>query len=257
MAFNTRNVSSFRTLNTLYRTQDSKKFWRIVRKRRRNCNDLSSDIELQTLVNYYTDKFAPPMVTIGILTASQEYIREKQKKRSVFYTRISCSAVMRYIRSLKLGCSPAGDLIESEHLRYEIETQIPMHISNMLSLCIRYSVVPDRFTNGLFIPCDTLVPKNWLPIIILATLYKLMKMYILEESSGHIFSDSQFGFVSGRGTEIVTALVNDVISYANVRGSTVYTCLLDAEGAFDAIQNCVLFKKASEVLPDYCWHVMV
>ena len=61
----------------------------------------------------------------------------------------------------------------------------------------------------------------------------------------------------GRGTEIATALVNDVISYANVRGSTVYTCSLDAEGAFDAIPHCVLFKKASEVLPDYCWHVMV
>ena len=86
------------------------------------------------------------MVTSDILTVSQEYIREKQKKRSVFNTRISCSAVMRYIRSLKLGCSPAGDLIESEHLRYEIETQIPMHISNMLSLCIRYSVVPTVFS---------------------------------------------------------------------------------------------------------------
>ena len=52
-------------------------------------------------------------------------------------------------------------------------------------------------------------------------------------------------------------MVNDVISYTNVRGSTVYTCSLDAEGAFVAIPHCVLFKKASEVLPDYCWHVMV
>ena len=32
-----------------------------------------------------------------------------------------------------------------------------------------------------------------------------MEMYILEEISGHIFSDSQFGFVSVRGTEIATA----------------------------------------------------
>ena len=70
----------------------------------------------------------------------------------------------------------------------------------------------------------------------------------------HKFSDSQFGFVSGRGTEIATALIND--AYANVRRSTVYTCLLDAEGAFDAIPHCVLFKKAFEVLPDYCWHLM-
>ena len=63
---------------------------------------------------------------------------------------------MRYIRALKLGCSPAGDGIESEHLRYGIETLIPIHISNMLSLCIRYSVVPDNFTNGLLIP----IPKK-------------------------------------------------------------------------------------------------
>ena len=82
-------------------------------------------------------------------------------------------------------------------------------------------------------------------------------MHILEESSGHIFSNSQFGFVSGRGTEIATALVNDVISYAKVRGSTLYTCSFDAEGALEAIQKWVTFKKASEVLPDYCWNVMV
>ena len=44
---------------------------------------------------------------------------------SVYNTRISCSAVMRYTRALKLGCSPAGDGIESEHLKYGIETQIP------------------------------------------------------------------------------------------------------------------------------------
>ena len=41
------------------------------------------------------------------------------------------------------------------------------------------------------------------------------------------------------------------------RSGTLYTCSLDAEGKFDAIPHCVLFKKASEVLPDYCWHVMV
>ena len=44
-----------------------------------------------------------------------------------------------------------------------------------------------------------------------------MEMYILEESSDHKVSNSQFGFVSGRGTEIAKALVNDLISYANVR----------------------------------------
>ena len=42
-----------------------------------------------------------------------------------------------------------------------------------------------------------------------------------------------------------------------LEGAQLYTCSLDAKGAFDAIPHCVLFKKASKVLPDYCWHVMV
>ena len=56
---------------------------------------------------------------------------------------------------------------------------------------------------------------------------------------------------------MATALVNDVVSYTNTRGSTVYTCSLDAEGAFDAIPHCVIFEKASSVLPEHCWHIMV
>ena len=82
-------------------------------------------------------------------------------------------------------------------------------------------------------------------------------MYVLEESSSHVFSDLQLCFVPGRGTEMATALVNDVVSYTNTRGSTVYTCSLDAEGAFDVIPHCVIFEKVSPVLPEHCWHIMV
>ena len=34
---------------------------------------------------------------------------------------------------------------------------------------------------------------------------------------------------------MATVLANDVISYCTKRGSTVYACTLDAEGAFDAV----------------------
>ena len=128
----------------------------------------------------------------------------------------------------------------------------------MLSLCLRFSVVPDSFANGLFIPiskkavCDTSLAKNLGPIIMSTTFSKLLEMYVLEESSSHVFSDLQFGFVPGRGTEMATTLVNDVVSYTNTRGSTVYPCSLDAEGIFDAIPHCVTFVKASSVLPEHC-----
>ena len=65
-------------------------------------------------------------------------------------------------------------------------------------------------------------------------------MYVLEESNTHEFNDLQFGFIPGRGTEIATALLNDVTTYNNIRGSAGYICSSDAEGAFDAIPHSIL-----------------
>ena len=121
----------------------------------------------------------------------------------------------------------------------------------MLTLCIQFGVVPENFRRGVLIPipkksgCDTTQAFS-----------KLLELYVIEECSGHEFSDLQFRFVKGRGTEMATALFHDVISYSTTRGSVVYSCSLDAEGAFDAIPHCVLFDKAQSVLPTYCWFGM-
>ena len=55
---------------------------------------------------------------------------------------------------------------------------------------------------------------------------------------------------------MATALLHDIIDYSTTRGSVVYSCSLDAEGAFDAIPHCILFDKAHSVLPTYCWFMM-
>ena len=133
-----------------------------------------------------------------------------------------------------------------------------------MTLCLQIGVVPDNFTNGLLIPIpkkagrDTSVLKNWRPIVISTTLSKILEMHVLKESNKHEFHNLQFGFIPGRGTEIATALLNDVTTYCNTCGSAVYmyTCSLDAEGAFDAIPHSILFYKAAAVPPKHCWHVM-
>jgi len=73
------------------------------------------------------------------------------------------------------------------------------------------------------------------------TLSKLLELYILDVSGYQEFSDLQFGFVAGRGTNMATSLANDVIKYCTKRGSPVNTCSLDAEGVFDAVPNAILF----------------
>ena len=96
---------------------------------------------------------------------------------------------------------------------------------------------------------------NQLTIVSL-TFSKLLELHVLEECSSHEFSDLQFGFIKGRGTEMATALLRDVIDYSTTRGSVVHSCSLDAESAFDAIPHCILFDKAHLVLPTHCRLVM-
>ena len=62
--------------------------------------------------------------------------------------------------------------------------------------------------------------------------------------------DSQFDFVSGRGTNMAISVSRDVISYCVKNGSSIFACSLDADGAFDVIPHSVIFDKC--ILPDVC-----
>ena len=90
-----------------------------------------------------------------------------------------------------------------------------------------------------------------------STLSKLLELYILDVSGQFEFSDLQFGFVPGRSTNMAAVLAQDVISYCKSRGSPVYACSLDAQGAFDAVPHEILFRKALGVIPDHSWAMMV
>ena len=104
---------------------------------------------------------------------------------------------------------------------------------------------------------DSTEPNNYRPITISVTLSKLLEIYILEESGVHEFHDLQFGCIENRGTCMASALAHDVIQYCVKRGSTVFTCALDAEGAFDTIPHDILFYKSINILQDQCWRLIV
>ena len=73
-------------------------------------------------------------------------------------------------------------------------------------------------------------------------------MFFMEECNGPSYSDYQFGFVQGRGTN--TNLAHDVISYCNYNNSPVFICSLDIEGAFGGLPQPILFMKVIDVIPD-------
>ena len=56
---------------------------------------------------------------------------------------------------------------------------------------------------------------------------------------------------------MATVLTKDVLSYRVKRGPSVYTCSLDAQGAFDSVPHETLFAKALGIVPDHCWVTLV
>ena len=213
--------------------------------------------------HHFEQKFSVSnrVVTEEMLQA-QDRIDDKLKRMSTHTEKVTSNRVRRLIKQLKLNASPAQDGITAEHLIYALDSHIIEHLSYMLTLCIQFGVVPHNFRRGVLIPipkkagCDTTQANHWRPITVSSTFSKLLELYVLEECSSHEFSDLQFGFIKGRGTEMATALLHDVIDYSTTRDSVVYSCSLDAEGAFDAIPHCILFDKAQSVLPTHCWFVM-
>ena len=145
----------------------------------------------------------------------------------------------------------------AEHLIHTRGTRVMGILSVMFTLCLRFGVVPSSFGQGLLIPLlknctlDPSVQQNYRPITISQMLSKVLELYIIDMIGQFDYSDLQFSFVQGRSTQMVSVLTNDVISYCTSRGSTIYTCSLDAEGAFDSIPHPVLFRKWLGAVPDH------
>ena len=163
---------------------------------------------------------------------------------------------------LKSGSAPGLDGITLEHLKFALQSSLPTYLAVLLTLCFRFGVVPDSFCRGLLVPVmkkanlDPTECKSYRPITVSSVISKIMELFILDMCTDYSFSKFQFGFFSKCSTAMATTFAHDVGEYCNARGSPVFYCSLDAEGAFDAIPFPILFDSASHVLPVLCWTVM-
>ncbi len=64
---------------------------------------------------------------------------------------------MRYIKKLNRGAAPGYDGVCSEHLKFAINTSLPQYLSDILTVCVRYGVLPRSFYCGILVP---LLKKN-------------------------------------------------------------------------------------------------
>ena len=133
----------------------------------------------------------------------------------------------KYIKQLRNGCAPGVDGIVPEYLKFSLDSDMPLYLSNLLSVCMVFGIVPDSLCEGILLPIikkTTAGPgsaKNYRQITLSVIFSKLLEYHILDLCT-QLPSLSQFGFIPGRGTNMAISLVNDISAICNSRGSTVF-----------------------------------
>ena len=261
-AVNNKINNKFQLINKLYKQHNSKKLWNVIRRCKKSdtCTDA---IDLNTLKDYFSNKFAS--------ASPNSFQKEADAEVTAHYERLCATPsslimtnynVQKFIKLLKPGCTPGIDGITTEHLSNGLKTSLPLYLSTLFSVCLKYGIVPNDFCVGILVPVlkkntlDPTVPKNYRPITISVIMSKILEHFILEKCGDDTYNEHQYGFISNRGTNMATAVAHDVSAYCAASGSPTFLCSLDAEGAFDNLPHSIMFKRAMNAIPDRCWQIL-
>ena len=239
MAVNSFHRSSFDLISNLFKSGNCKQFWNKVRASKLSSNKFHDDINIQTLTEFFSNKFSCDNgCNSMVISNAEQQVTSKfnEMKGQVFGTCFSKESVLKYIKKLKAGKAPGYDGITPEHLKYSIDTNVPLLLSEIFNTCVSYGVIPNSFKIGILLPLlkksnlDSTQPGNFRPIILSSVISKLLEYAILSDVTSYTFCDLQYGFVEGCSTQMAICNVNDIIRFFNAQGPPVYACSLDAEG---------------------------
>ena len=256
---------SWDTLDKLYQARRPSQMWNII-KQARSSPQVSEGINLDDLSKHYSNKFSASMSATPTIDEAERDVCNKfnqLKDTSVFSDFVlSEHRIKNCIKRLKNRSSPGLDGISAEHLKFALDSNLPLYLSVLFTLCLRFGIVPDSFSTGILVPVlkktnlDPTVANNYRPITVSVVLSKTFELYIIDECEGYQFSGYQFGFIPKRNSYIATSLAHNVSELCVAQGSSVFLCSLDIEAAFDGIPFSVLFNCANKILPNICWRLL-
>ena len=132
-------------------------------------------------------------------------------------------------------------------------------ITEVFNFSLKLGSIPQQWKEAHVIPIPKVpVPKspnNYRPISLLSLLSKILEKHLyyliidhLEE--GHLLSDSQWGFRSGRST--TSALLSTLSSWLSSldSGMDIYAVFFDYQKAFDTLSHHPLLDKLSSIALD-------
>jgi len=160
----------------------------------------------------------------------------------------SVNDVEAAMRVLKFGKSSGVDGLTKESLFY-CHPSVIIHVKFLFGMMMLHGFVPDDFGTGVIVPVlkdkfgDACASSNYRPITVSPVISKLFEYCILHKYEDILSSDSlQFGFKKQHSCSHALFVLNQIVKYFSVHGSSVYLASLDASKAFDRVNHVKLFK---------------
>ena len=144
----------YRQLNFYLGTRSMNQFWNLVRRSKCTTGSTVSDIQLDTLQDYYSTRFSHDdtgggdLIEAAEASVSNTYSTVKVDTHFI----MTESALLQHTSKLRTGCAAGIDGITAEHVKWAKDTALIAIICKMLTLCVRFGIVADSFTKGLLIP---------------------------------------------------------------------------------------------------------
>ena len=141
-------------LNQLHRNKHIKKIWNLIRKTKRQSLS-NEDNNIAILEEHFKNKFSDTSDKSEVVTLAKREVQNKYESIvnnlcvDKFFTR---RMVKYYIAMLNSGSSTGMDGIMTEHLKYATESSIVNYLSSMVTLCLKFGIVPTSFSSGLLVP---------------------------------------------------------------------------------------------------------
>lgn len=166
---------------------------------------------------------------------------------------ITENMVKKLLSKLNVNKSPGIDSMHPKFLQ-ELASEIAGPICEIFKTSIRSGKLPQEWKNArisaIFKKGNRKIASNYRPVsltsIICKTMEKIIRSHIIDHMQrNQLFSDKQFGFISGRSTALQLLKVLDIWTEAIDCGFSVDVIYMDFMKAFDTVPHRRLVAKLS------------
>ena len=177
---------------------------------------------------------------------------------------VAAVSIKQAIRKLNKGKSDGDCGLISDHIiNASVTCQVMLSI--LFSSILSHSYVPHHMLVSTIVS----IPKNirgnlgnsdnYRGISLCSSLCKLLDIIIIDlYGDALVSSDLQFAFKKNHSTSICTSILKETVSHYLVRGSSVFSCYVDASKAFDKVNIVKMFRMLlKRKIPVYILNVLL